>query len=165
MASTGATSEAWGQSCYNLPDIALIDMGDFVGGMVKYMRRHPLPNLSIMGGFGKLVKLGQGAIDLHSARSQVDFNALSVMAAAVGFDPDKVAAANSVLEVARDGVGDMKNMASILSDCRAAIAVPHVTSTGSSSTSRTSAIALPIEMPRPPVHSPVRISLVNQGGA
>ena len=101
MASTGATSEAWGQSCYNLPDIALIDMGDFVGGMVKYMRRHPLPNLSIMGGFGKLVKLGQGAIDLHSARSQVDFKALSVMAAAVGFDPDKVAAANSVLEVAQ----------------------------------------------------------------
>ena len=99
MASTGATSEAWGQSCYQLPDIALIDMGDFVGGMVKYMRRNPVPNLSVMGGVGKLVKLGQGAIDLHSARSQVDFAALSQMAAAHGFDTDAVAAANSVLEV------------------------------------------------------------------
>lgn len=99
MASTGATSEAWGQSCYRLPDIALIDMGDFVGGMVKYMRRNPVPNLSIMGGVGKLVKLGQGAIDLHSARSQVDFAVLSRMAAAHGFDTDAVAAANSVLEV------------------------------------------------------------------
>ena len=99
MASTGATSEAWGQSCYRLPDIALIDMGDFVGGMVKYMRRNPVPNLSIMGRVGKLVKLGQGAIDLHSARSQVDFAVLSRMAAAHGFDTDAVAAANSVLEV------------------------------------------------------------------
>ncbi len=86
---------------YNLPDIALIDMGDFVGGMVKYLRRHPLANLSIMGGFGKMVKLGQGAIDLHSARSQVDFNRIGSDGSALGLDTDKVAAANSVLEVAQ----------------------------------------------------------------
>ena len=63
-----------------LPDIALIDMGDFVGGMLKYMRRHPVPNLSILGGFGKMVKLSQGATDLHSARSQVDFDRLAGLA-------------------------------------------------------------------------------------
>ena len=100
MGSTGATSEGWGRNRYNLPDIALIDMGDFVGGMLKYMRRHPVPNLSILGGFGKMVKLAQGATDLHSARSQVDFAALARMAASFGFDPDRVAGANSVLEVA-----------------------------------------------------------------
>ncbi len=81
------------------PDIALIDMGDFVGGMLKYMRRHPVPNLSILGGFGKMVKMAQGAIDLHSARSQVDFAALARMAAPLGFDAARVADANSVLEV------------------------------------------------------------------
>ena len=100
MGSTGATSEGWGRERYDLPDIALIDMGDFVGGMLKYMRRHPVPNLSIFGGFAKMVKMAQGASDLHSARSQVDFAALADMAAPFGFDPAHVAGANSVLEVA-----------------------------------------------------------------
>ena len=99
MGSTGATSEGWGCNEYALPDIALIDMGDFVGGMLKYMRRHPVPNLSILGGFGKMVKMAQGAIDLHSARSQVDFAALAEMAAPFGFDRARVTSANSVLEV------------------------------------------------------------------
>ena len=99
MGSTGATSEGWGRATYELPDIALIDMGDFVGGMLKYMRRHPVPNLSILGGFGKMVKLSQGATDLHSARSQVDFRRLAVLAGESGMDPAHVAGANSVLEV------------------------------------------------------------------
>ena len=101
MGSTGATSEGWGRAAYALPDIALIDMGDFVGGMLKYMRQHPVPNLSILGGFGKMVKLAQGAIDLHSARSQGDFARLAEAAAEHGMDPARVSAANSVLEVAQ----------------------------------------------------------------
>ena len=100
MASTGSTSEAYGKSLYDLPVIALLDMGDFVGGMLKYMRQHPVPNLSILGGFGKMVKLAQGALDLHSARSQVDFAALADMAADIGLPRDRVASANTVLEVA-----------------------------------------------------------------
>lgn len=99
MGSTGATSEAYGKGLYDLPVIALLDMGDFVGGMLKYMRQNPVPNLSVVGGFGKMVKLAQGAIDLHSARSQVDFAALAMMAAPFGFDHDRVRGANSVLEV------------------------------------------------------------------
>ena len=106
MGSTGATSEGWGQGAYSLPDIALIDMGDFVGGMLKYMRRHPVPNLSILGGFGKMVKLSQGAIDLHSARSQVDFDALAALACRFGMDRDAVASANSVLEVSQMATDD-----------------------------------------------------------
>ena len=65
------------------------------------MRQHPVPNLSILGGFGKMVKLAQGAIDLHSARSQVDFDRLAAVAARHGMAPDRVRAANSVLEVAQ----------------------------------------------------------------
>ncbi|MCH2554353.1 MAG: cobalt-precorrin-5B (C(1))-methyltransferase [SAR116 cluster bacterium] len=109
MGSTGATSEGWGQGAYSLPDIALIDMGDFVGGMVKYMRRHPVPNLSILGGFGKMVKLSQGAIDLHSARSQVDFDALAALACRFGMDRDAVASANSVLEVSQMATDDQRS--------------------------------------------------------
>jgi len=101
MASTGATSEAYGQSLYGLPDIALIDMGDFVGGMLKYLRRHPVANLTLLGGFGKMIKLAQGALDLHSARSQIDFSALARMAADCGMDEGLVANANSALEVSQ----------------------------------------------------------------
>ena len=35
---------------YDLPETALIDMGDFVGGMLKYLRRHPVPRVTIAGG-------------------------------------------------------------------------------------------------------------------
>lgn len=75
--TTGATSERVVQGLYGLPDHAMLDMGDFVGGMVKYLRRHPVPRLTVGGGIGKMVKLAQGAMDLHSGRSQVDFIALS----------------------------------------------------------------------------------------
>jgi cobalt-precorrin-5B (C1)-methyltransferase len=47
-------------------------MGDFVGGMLKYLRRHPLPRLTIAGGAGKLAKLAAGHLDLHSKRSRAD---------------------------------------------------------------------------------------------
>ena len=93
---------------YDLPEIALMDMGDFVGGMLKYMRRNPVANLTIAGGFAKMVKLGQGAIDLHSARSQVDFTALAELAAACGYAHDMVAGANSVLDVVQQGTPEMR---------------------------------------------------------
>jgi len=54
-------------------------MGDFVGGLLKYIKRHPVARLTIAGGFAKMAKLGQGAMDLHSARGAVDFDALAVL--------------------------------------------------------------------------------------
>ncbi len=75
---TGATSERVVQALHGLPDHAMLDMGDFVGGMIKYLRRHPVDRLTIGGGIGKLTKLAQGASDLHSGRSQVDFEALAM---------------------------------------------------------------------------------------
>ena len=71
-ACTGSTSEAAVRRLYGLPDHAFIDMGDFAGGTLKYLRRHPIPRLTIAGGFGKLSKLAGGAMDLHSGRSEVD---------------------------------------------------------------------------------------------
>ena len=75
--ATGKTSEATVATYYSLPLEALIDMGDFAGGMLKYMRDHPLPRVTIAGGFAKMVKLAQGNMDLHSSRSQVDFGKLA----------------------------------------------------------------------------------------
>ena len=77
IAATGSTSENAAQAIYNLPEIALIDMGDFSGGLLKYLRVHPVPKLTIAGGFAKLAKLANGALDLHSGRSQVDMGFLA----------------------------------------------------------------------------------------
>ena len=83
IAATGSTSETAAQEIYDLPETALLDMGDFAGGLLKYLRAHPLPAITIAGGFAKLVKLAQGALDLHSGRSQVDFEWLLQQAEAL----------------------------------------------------------------------------------
>jgi cobalt-precorrin-5B (C1)-methyltransferase len=82
--STGATSEAAVQKLHDLPEIALIDMGDFVGGMLKYVRKHPVPRVTIAGGVGKMTKLAQGLLDLHSKRGTVDLAMLAGLAQAGG---------------------------------------------------------------------------------
>lgn len=77
---TGATSERVVQDLYDLPDHAMLDMGDFAGGLLKYLVKHPVGRITIGGGIGKMTKLAQGAVDLHSGRSQVDFAALAELA-------------------------------------------------------------------------------------
>ena len=107
IGSTGATSEAASQAYYGLPDWMMLDMGDFVGGMLKYLRRQPVEHLTIAGGFGKMVKLAQGARDLHSARSQVDFKQLARMSVAANSAgraaADQIEHANSALEALEIG--------------------------------------------------------------
>ncbi len=75
--ATGSTSEAAIQRLHNLPDAALIDMGDFVGGTLKYLRQHPVPRVTVAGGMGKMTKLAQGLLDLHSKRGAVDLDFLA----------------------------------------------------------------------------------------
>ena len=99
--STGASSEAAVQKLYGLPEIALIDMGDFVGGMLKYLRRHPLPRVTIAGGVAKMTKLAQGLTDLHSRRGEVDFATLAGFADTAGGSADlctRIKAANTAAE-------------------------------------------------------------------
>lgn len=101
-ACTGSTSEAGLRRIYDLPEIGLIDMGDFAGGMLKYLRRHPIPRVTIAGGFAKIAKLAAGHGDLHSGRSQVDFRLLAQSMAALGatqVQQDGAARANTALEV------------------------------------------------------------------
>jgi cobalt-precorrin-5B (C1)-methyltransferase len=81
---TGSTSERVVMGEYALPDEALLDMGDFAGAVLKYLKRHPVPRLTIAGGFAKMSKLAAGHMDLHSGRSQVDAAFLADLARSVG---------------------------------------------------------------------------------
>jgi cobalt-precorrin-5B (C1)-methyltransferase len=99
-AATGETSEAAIRARYRLPDHALIDMGDFVGGLLKYLHEHHVPRLTIAGGPAKMAKLAEGKLDLHSKRGAVDLAALAQRVAHAGGAASLVAAitnANSAL--------------------------------------------------------------------
>ena len=87
---TGSTSERVAQELHGLPEDALLDMGDFAGAVLKYLRRHPVPRLTVAGGIGKLAKLAEGHLDLHSARSQVSFEALAALVRDAGGAPELV---------------------------------------------------------------------------
>ncbi|GHJ40397.1 cobalt-precorrin-5B C(1)-methyltransferase [Streptomyces sp. TS71-3] len=101
---TGSTSERTVVDEYGLPEDALLDMGDFAGAVLKYLRRHPVERLTVCGGFAKLSKLAAGHLDLHSARSQVDKGFLAGLARHGGAGEtlaEAVASANTGLEALR----------------------------------------------------------------
>lgn len=83
-ACTGSTSQAAVAARHGLPDFAFIDMGDFAGGMLKYLRHHPIQQLTLAGGFAKMTKLAEGHLDLHSGRSQVSLDRLADRAVSLG---------------------------------------------------------------------------------
>ncbi|SEJ53209.1 cobalt-precorrin-5B (C(1))-methyltransferase [Pseudomonas sp. NFR16] len=85
-ACTGNASEDTMRRVYALPDIALIEMGDFVGAVLKHLRKVPVDKLSLCGGFGKISKLAAGHMDLHSRHSSINLEQLAQWAADVGAD-------------------------------------------------------------------------------
>ncbi len=79
-ASTGSTSEAAVRRLHDLPEHAMIEMGDFAGATLKYLARHPVARVTLAGGLAKMTKLAQGRLDLHSRRGALDLAALARMA-------------------------------------------------------------------------------------
>jgi cobalt-precorrin-5B (C1)-methyltransferase len=107
--ATGAASEEAVKKLHGLPEIALIDMGDFVGGMLKYVRTHPVPRVTIAGGVGKMTKLAQGLLDLHSKRGSVDLAALAGLAETAGGSRalgERILASNTAAEALSHAEGD-----------------------------------------------------------
>src|SRR5271154_138268 len=99
-AATGETSEAAIRALYGLPDHALIEMGDFAGGLLKYLRVRPVARVTIAGGPAKMTKLAEGMLDLHSKRGAVHLAALAARVAEAGGGAslaEAIAGANSGL--------------------------------------------------------------------
>lgn len=85
---TGGVSENFVRDHYGLDRGALIEMGDLFGALLKYLRRHPLPRLTLACGFGKLSKFAAGHLDTHSRQCAIDFDFLAGEAKALGADLD-----------------------------------------------------------------------------
>lgn len=100
-ASTGNASEAFISEHYGLNDMQLIEMGDFAGAVLKHLKKAPVKRVTICGGFGKISKLADGHLDLHSSRSSINLEKLSKVARGLGADERLVAsieACNTSLE-------------------------------------------------------------------
>lgn len=113
---TGATSEKVVQRLHSLPDGAMLDMGDFSGGLLKYLVKHPVSQVTIGGGIGKITKLAQGAVDLHSSRSTVDFGALNHLSRGLGLED--VSDANTALEAVNRAGGKLAEVIAALAQKR-----------------------------------------------
>ncbi len=107
-AVTGKASEAGLRILHpDLDELAVVDAGDFIGGFLKYLRKHPVVRVTLAAGFAKASKLAAGHLNLHSAVSDVDIPRLAALLRSVGGSPDQVAAASvagtalGVLELAR----------------------------------------------------------------
>jgi cobalt-precorrin-5B (C1)-methyltransferase len=117
--STGSASEIAIKTLHDLPDIALIEMGDFAGGMLKYLRTHEIPKVTIAGGFAKMTKLGQGLLDLHSGRGEVDILWLAARGAQVGASANfsqRARAAHSAGEILQIATEENLNIAAPVAD-------------------------------------------------
>ena len=100
-ACTGSTSEARAQKEYQLPEMGLIEMGDFVGAVLKHIKHAPVAKLSLIGGFGKFSKLANGHMDLHSRSSSIDLEELADKATLAGANKDlceQIKASNTSLQ-------------------------------------------------------------------
>ncbi len=108
-ATTGNSSEAAIKQHYQLDDMALIEMGDFAGAVLKHLKMLSLDGnnlmgikkLSICGGFGKISKLAQGHMDLNSRVSSIDFDHLSLSAKKLGASNalcEKIESSNTSIE-------------------------------------------------------------------
>lgn len=113
-ATTGNTSEAAIQAHYELPDMALIEMGDFVGAVLKQVKKveslqPQLSKISFCGGFGKITKLAAGNMDLNSRASSIDLNTLADLASTLGAPTallERMRAANTSTEALSFCVAD-----------------------------------------------------------
>ncbi|WP_428243034.1 cobalt-precorrin-5B (C(1))-methyltransferase [Gynuella sp.] len=79
-ATTGSSSEQAIREHYGLSEMALVEMGDFAGAVLKYLKRVSFARVSLCGGFGKISKLANGHLDLHSRASAIDFEHLANLA-------------------------------------------------------------------------------------
>ena len=101
-ASVGTTSRRLLQKNTSLADDAIIDMGDFIGALIKYVKKQEgIQSFTIAGGFAKMAKWADGAKDLHHKKSSVSLHSLAQWVMEMGA-PSAVAAAVRESHSARD---------------------------------------------------------------
>ncbi len=91
--TTGGRSERFARRLLpDLPEVAFIQMGEFLGWSLKTISAYPeVVRVSVAGMVGKWAKIAQGHFHLHVSNSQVDPEFLAALAADCGAAPALVA--------------------------------------------------------------------------
>jgi cobalt-precorrin-5B (C1)-methyltransferase len=82
--TTGGRSERFAQKELKLPDIAMIEMGEFTGHALRRATRNGIRAVHVCGMIGKLSKVAQGHLMTHVAGNQVDTGYLASVAKRAG---------------------------------------------------------------------------------
>ncbi len=104
--SAGAKSEKIIQKHFDLPEIAFVQYGNFIGESLTYARGIALDKVSVCTMIGKLVKLAAGQMNLHSGESSFDAVFLQDVARAVEI-PNEVSSAIARMRMARSLLEDL----------------------------------------------------------
>ncbi|MDF9411166.1 cobalt-precorrin-5B (C(1))-methyltransferase [Brevibacillus laterosporus] len=101
--TTGGRSEKTAMEQYpDWPEESFIQMGDFVGFSALIGKKQGFTHISMVGMMGKLSKVAQGAMMVHSKGSSVDFEFLAEVAREVGASEEHIAEiqrANTAMQV------------------------------------------------------------------
>lgn len=84
-----------------LPDTAVIEVGDFIGGALRFVRRRPLARVIVAADAVAAARLACGHLNLHPERAALDPAALAALMRGRGFDEDVL----ERLQEAGSGVG------------------------------------------------------------
>ena len=99
----GRTSETAAMKIYTgLQEESFIQMGDHVGFSLAEARRKGFTKITVVGQFGKLVKIAMGSVRTHVKDSSLELGFLADMARELGYEGRKVEAirsANTAREV------------------------------------------------------------------
>jgi cobalt-precorrin-5B (C1)-methyltransferase len=91
--TTGGSSEKHAMKLFpDLPEEAFIQMGDFVGFALQQAKRAGAEKATLVGMMGKLSKVAQGVMMVHSKSAPVDFGFLADVAKESGAPPELVEA-------------------------------------------------------------------------
>ncbi len=100
--TTGARSEAFAQHQIPLPEVAFIQMGDWVGFTLKASARIGVSKVTVCGMIGKLSKIASGHFQTHVSRSKTDMKFLASVASAIGTSSEviyNISKANTVRHI------------------------------------------------------------------
>ncbi len=86
----GRTSEAAAMNVLKLPQEAFVQMGDHVGFSLAEARKRGFAKVTIVGQFGKLVKIAMGATRTHVRDSSLELGFLADLALELGLQKKKV---------------------------------------------------------------------------
>lgn len=83
--TTGGRSEKYAMMQYpDLPEVAFIEMGDFVGYTLHECKKLGVKSVKIVGMMGKLSKVAQGKMMVHAHTESIDFSFLAQVAKEAG---------------------------------------------------------------------------------